>query len=151
MSKSAAAPGSGGTSLVWIQGLACGGLVALVPATALLLGVLLLPGLVALALDHRPGRPLARSILLCGATACIAPVRDLWAVGQTVDASLSIVGDINSIGTAWSAAAAGWLMAELLPVVVRVALEASSLARAVQLRSARAKLVEEWGEDIGTQ
>lgn len=150
MSKTATAARGGG-SLVWVQGLACGALVALAPAVAVLLGVLLLPGLAALWLDHRPGRPLARSILLCGAAACITPVRDLWSAGQSVDASLSLLSDIGSIGTAWSAAAAGWLLAELLPVVVRVGLEASSLARMAQLRSARAKVVEEWGDDLGAE
>jgi hypothetical protein len=144
MSRAASEPRSGG-SLVWLQGLACGAMVAFVPGVALLLGILLAPGLGALILDRQPGRPIARGILLCSAAACIAPVEQLWNGGQSVDVSLSILGDIRSIGTAWSAAAAGWLMAELLPIGVRAVLEATCLARAAHLRAARAKLVEEWG------
>jgi hypothetical protein len=119
-------------------------MVALVPAIALLLGVLLAPGLAALMLDRQPGRPIARSVLLCGGAFCIRPVGALWSGGQSVDAALGVLGDLNNIGTAWSAAAAGWFMAELLPLVVRVVLEAADAARAARLRAARAKLMEEW-------
>jgi hypothetical protein len=55
------------------------------------------------------------------------------------------VGDLNILGTAWSAAAAGWLLAELSPFAVRAALEALSLSRAAQLRATRDRLAEEWG------
>jgi len=44
-----------------------------------------------------------------------------------------------------TAGAAGWLLAELSPIGVRAALEALSLTRAAKLRSARARLVDEWG------
>jgi hypothetical protein len=57
------------------------------------------------------------------------------------------LGDTQIIATAWSAAAAGWLLAQLTPVAVRTALEALSLARAVRLRGERSKLVEAWGFD----
>jgi hypothetical protein len=122
-------------------------MVALVPAVALLLGVLLAPGLAALLLDRQPGRPTARTVLLCGAAASVGAVRDLWNLGQNVSESLMLLGDITNIGTAWSAAAGGWLVAELLPVGVRAVLEAASIARAARLRSVRAKLVEDWGSD----
>jgi hypothetical protein len=150
MSKSATQR-QGGGSLIWLQGLACGAMVALVPAIALLLGVLLAPGLAALVLDHQPGRPIARSILLCGAAASVGSVRELWNIGQSVDASLAILGDISGIGTAWSAAAAGWLMVELIPIIVRAIMEAASLTRTARLRSDRAKLAEEWGSDLSAQ
>jgi hypothetical protein len=145
MSKSATAQGGG--SLIWLQGLACGAMVALVPATALLLAVLLAPGLAALLLDRQPGRAVARSVLLFGAAACVGPVGQLWGNGQTVETSVMMLGDLGNIGTAWSAAAGGWLLAELLPVIVRVALEAASLARATRLRAARARLAEDWDAD----
>jgi len=46
---------------------------------------------------------------------------------------------------AWSAAAAGWLLAEITPIAVRAALEGLGIARAARLRAERAKLVETWG------
>ena len=51
-------------SFVWLQGLLCGALATLATPTALLLGVLLAPALLAIALDQDAGRPRARSIAL---------------------------------------------------------------------------------------
>ena len=136
---------------MWIQGLLCGGLVALLPPTALLLGVLIGPALLALFLDTQPGKPIARSVLLCTLAASVRPVRTLWAAGHGIAASMALATDADIVGTAWAAAAAGWLLAELAPVAVRVVLEALSLRRAARLRAARAALAEEWGLDGGNQ
>jgi len=138
-------------ALMWMQGLLCGGLVALLPPTALLLGALLGPALVALFLDGQPGKPVARSVLLCTLAACIKPVRMLWAAGHGMAASIALATDADVIGTAWAAAAAGWLLAELVPVMVRVVLEALSLSQAARLRARRAAVAEEWGLEPGNQ
>jgi hypothetical protein len=44
-----------------------------------------------------------------------------------------------------SAAAVGWLLAEIIPIGVRATLEGLSVARASRLNAERAKLVEIWG------
>ena len=44
-------------SMVWLQGLTCGAVVTLAPGVAVLLGLLLGPGLLALLLDREPGTP----------------------------------------------------------------------------------------------
>jgi len=132
---------------MWMQGLLCGGLVALLPPTALLLGALLGPALVALFLDGQPGKPIARSVLLCTLAACVKPVRVLWAAGHGMAASIALATDADIVGTAWAAAAAGWLLAELAPVAVRVVLEAVSLSQVARLRARRAAVAEEWGLD----
>jgi hypothetical protein len=133
------------SSLVWVQGLACGALAALAPSLAFMVAVLLGPGLLALVLNREPGRPIGRAVLLCGLAACVGPVRALWASGHGIGASLALVGDVGVVGSAWSAAAAGWLLAEIAPIAVRAVLEGSSLARAGKLRAARERLTEEWG------
>jgi hypothetical protein len=46
---------------------------------------------------------------------------------------------------AWSAAAAGWLLAEIIPIGVRAALDGVSVARASRLNTERARLIEIWG------
>jgi hypothetical protein len=149
-SRRGPAPGKS-NALMWIQGLLCGGLVAMLPPTALLLGVLLGPALLALFLDPQPGKPIARSVLLCTLAACVKPVRLLWAAGHSMAASMALATDADIIGTAWAAAAAGWLLAELTPVAVRVVLEGISLRQAARLRAVRAALAEEWGLDAGNQ
>ena len=138
-------------ALMWLQGLACGGLVALLPPTALLLGTLLGPALVALVLDRQPGKPIGRSVFLCTLAATVGPVRTLWAAGHGMAAAIAVATDPDAVGTAWSAAAAGWLLAELVPVGVRVVLEVISLAQAARLRTVRAALAEEWGLDADDQ
>lgn len=132
-------------SLVWLQGLACGALVTLAPPTALLLGVLLAPALLAVMLDHEPGRPRARGIALCNMAGTVAPLQTLWTAGHSLATASALLGNLQVIGTAWSAAAAGWLLAEVLPIGVRVILETVSIARTAKLRAERARLVEAWG------
>ncbi|HSZ90924.1 MAG TPA: hypothetical protein VK822_16300 [Acetobacteraceae bacterium] len=134
-------------SLVWVQGLLCGAMATLATPTALLLGVLLGPALLAILLDHEPGRPRARSIALCSMAASIDPLRTLWTVGHTIATATALLSNVRVVGIAWSAAAAGWLLAEIIPIGVRAALEGVSVARASRLNAERAKLVETWGLD----
>jgi hypothetical protein len=135
-------------SLVWVQGLLCGAMATLATPTALLLGVLLGPALVAILLDHEQGRPRARSIALCSLAASIEPLRTLWTAGHTLATATALLSNVRVVGMAWSAAAAGWLLAEIIPIGVRAALEAVSVARASRLNAERARLVETWGLDV---
>ena len=60
-------------------------------------------------------------------------------------AAIAIVTDPATLGIAWSAAAAGWLLTQVIPLIVRAVLEATFLARAARLRAARGRLMEAWG------
>ena len=132
-------------SLVWLQGLLCGALATLATPTALLLGVLLGPAFLAVAFDSEPGRPVARSVALFSMAASVRPLKTLWMSGHTMQVAASLVGDLQVVSAAWSAAAAGWLLAQILPIAVRTVLDALGLARSAQLKAERAKLVSEWG------
>jgi len=138
-------------SLVWLQGLLCGAVVTLATPTAVLLGVLLGPALLAVVLDREPGRPRARSIMLCSMAAAVSPVRTLWTAGHSIATATALVGNLQIVGSAWSAAAGGWLLVELVPILVRAALEGLSLARTARLRAERARLVEAWGLEEARQ
>ena len=135
-------------SLVWLQGLLCGAMAALATPTALLLAVLLGPAFAAIGMDHDPGRPRARAITLCSLAAVVEPLRILWTTGHTMTTAMALLGSPPVIVLAWSAAAVGWLFAELAPIVARTALDALSLARATRLRADRARLVEAWGLEV---
>jgi hypothetical protein len=135
----------GPRSIVWLSGLACGVLAAVAPGLATLGAGLLVPGMVALKLDEEPGRPVARTVLTCGLAGCVQPVITLWNTGQSFDAALAIVTDPRTIGVAWSAGAAGWLLTQLAPLLVRALLEAAALGRATRLKVARGRIVEVWG------
>jgi hypothetical protein len=134
-------------SLVWLQGLLCGAMAMLAPPTAVLMGVLLAPSILALMFDRQAGRPRARSIALFGMAASVAPLRTLWVSGHTMAAAGALLGDLHVLGLAWAAGAAGWLLAEAAPIAVRAALEALSISRAAQLRALRARLADEWRLD----
>ena len=77
--------------------------------------------------------------------AAVGPLRTLWTTGHSLATATALLGDVRVIGTAWSAAAAGWLLAEITPIAVRAVLEALGLARAARLRAERARLAETWG------
>ena len=134
-------------SLAWAQGLLCGALVALTPALAVLLGVLLAPSLLALALERASSRPVLRSVALCNACGCAGPVRALWAGGHGLAAATALLADPRLLATAWAAGAAGWLLAELCPLGLRLVLEGMAATQAARLRARRARLTAEWALD----
>lgn len=133
-----------GPSLIWLQGLLCGALAAVATPLALLLGVLLAPAAVAAMLEAQPGRPASRSLLLFGLSASVGPVRRLWAQGDTMGSSLGLLSDPRVLVVAWGAAAAAWVLFELAPMGMSLALAGASHARAKRLRTARERLLEEW-------
>lgn len=132
-----------GASLIWIQGLACGGMAALAPMAVLQVALLLAPGLAALAMDHRPGKPVARAMLLFALAASVEPVRLAWASGS--GPTLDRLMDPMALLGAWIAAALGWLLAQVVPLFVGVIVAANHRIRSDQLRAARADLVQTWG------
>ena len=138
MSARPAAPGAG--SLMWAQGLACGGLLAFAPASGLLAAALFWPIGLALVLDKAPGRPVARGVALCAVAAAVGPIRSAWSGGMTLDACLLLVTDVRVLAGAWCAAAAGWLLSELAPLAARAVLEALSATRAARLRAEQTRL-----------
>jgi hypothetical protein len=137
-----------GRGIVWIQGLACGGFVAMAPAAALLIGALLAPAIVAWMLDRVPGRAVARAVFLCGAVPAVRPLLAFWNL-NAADAStaLALLSDPLVLVSAWGGAAFGWLMCETLPLGVRFYLDMAGSARSVLLRAERETLIRAWGLD----
>ena len=86
-----------------------------------------------------------RQVALFGAALSIGPVMRLWRGGGGVADALALLGDVGVLGTAWAACAVGWLLAELAPVLVRVALDRSDHAQEAALLAARRRIEERWG------
>ena len=137
--------GASPRSLLWLQGLLCGGLVTLATPTALLVGVLFLPAIIAITMDRQPGKPIARSVALFGFCGIVGPVISLWLAGHTIPIASTLAMDMNNVLLAWGAAATGWVLAELSPIAVRAVLEALALSRAARLRAERVRYEAEWG------
>ena len=134
-------------SLVWLQGLLCGVLATCLPPTAITLAILLAPGLVAVACDRSPGRPIARTMLLFGLSATVFPLIALWSAGHTIDTALMLACDPRSLALAWLAASAGWLLTQIAPLLARLALEAAAASRRRRLRLLRDRYSAEWRLD----
>lgn len=132
-------------SLIWLQGLLYGAVVTLATASALLGAILLAPAVLASRLDDEPGRPIARVVLVCGLAGAIHPLYALWQGGHTIGFAVFLLGDMRVLALAWGAGIAGWFIAELAPVGVRVGLELSALTRTTRLRAQRAQLERDWG------
>jgi len=141
--KSQAAPAR--RSFAWLQGLACGALATLATPEAVLLCVLLAPGILSLLLDREPGKPVARTVLLFGLAFSVEPVRTLWLGSMSMAEAAHLLSDLSVTGLAWAAAAGGWLLAELAPLVVGLVLDLRSRSQAAALRKLRAQHAEAWG------
>jgi hypothetical protein len=141
----AAKPAGSGRSLGWLQGSLCGAAAALSMATALTAVVLLAPGLLALLIDDRPSKPVARAMLVFGMAGSVAPLVQLWQLGHSVDAAVGTVLHGQAVLTAWMAGGIGWLLTELAPLVVGMALGLRMVDNRKRMIAARAELADEWG------
>ena len=140
--KPQAPPGGGATR--WLQGLVCG--VALLVATpsALLAGVLLLPTVMAWMGDRQPGQPTARAVLLFGLAASCQPLDLLWRAGHRMEDAVVLITDVRTLAIAWSAQAGGWMLTQLLPLLIGFFVEAQANIVAQRLQKRLESLQEEW-------
>ncbi len=150
-SKNAASRGNKaspkGGSFSWLQGLVCGAVLAFATPVALLVGVLLAPCAVAAVLDSRPGRPVARTVALAGASLTVGPLWHLITADRSMAAAVDLLADPAITGAAWLAGAFGWAMCEILPVLLRVASDIRAASRLAALQAEETALRETW--DLG--
>ena len=138
-------------SAPWLQGLACGALLTLAPPTAVLAAVLLAPGLLAFALDPVAGKPTARPVLLLGLAASTGPLGQLWRLGHTVDIAMGLLSDPVLLATAWAAQAAGWLVVELVPLLICLALNAAAGTQSARLNAQRRVYEKDWDISVAAE
>jgi hypothetical protein len=131
-------------STLWLQGLACGALLAFAPSFAALGAALLAPALVAALADSRPGRPVARAVFLASAAFTLMPAWHLFENGQNLATALDLLSEPAVIGPAWLAGACGWALCEVLPVLLRAVADARTAAHAHALRAEEKALREAW-------
>jgi hypothetical protein len=136
-----------GGLIVLLLGLAAGGLIALSPDIALPMAVLMLPGLLALIVDRSPGWGLARAILLFQGAASVHPVMGAWYRCAGIDGCMNYLTEWPTVFRVWLAAAAAWVLAELLPLGLKVLDDYRMRHRRRVLAARREALVAEWGLD----
>ena len=134
----------GGRSWFWLQGAVAGGIAAAAPGTALVTAILLCPAATFFAFETTAGRPVGRTMLLCGSTAAFIPLRQLWSGGGGAEGALDMLSNPGRPVAAWCACGAGWLLCETIQIAVRLALAAKNRRNLEGLRRAETELMEEW-------
>ena len=130
--------------------LTLGGVVAAVLAmpSFIVLACGMPPALVAALIDDRPGRH-ASSCVFAASLAGVVPVlASLWAGGNTVVAAMQLMSNVYVWLGMYGAAAVGWMLIWLWPVIVEVVLAVVASQRIRSLRAFQERLVEEWSETV---
>ncbi len=133
--------------VVLLLALAGGVLIALASDIALPVANQLLPGLLALPFDRSPGCGVARAILLFQLAACVQPILDAWYRCDGIDGCMTELASWPAIFPAWLAAAAAWLLTQILPLGLKMLDDYRMDRRRQALADKRRSLVEEWGLD----
>jgi hypothetical protein len=126
-------------------GLLAGVLLSYAMATSVLLGLGLLPSLVAYLFDPVPGKPGARAVFFCNLAGLAPALADQWRAGAGLSGSFMLLADWRTLGLAWGGAAIGFLLKTLLPLIAGLAVDAQVATRRAVLDRRRAELMEEWG------
>jgi hypothetical protein len=138
---------AGGGLLLLAIGLACGGAIAVAPDIAAAALVLQIPGAVALLLDPSPGRAIGKTMLLCQGAASVRPVVSIWFQCDQIRACVAMAIQRTTVLTVLLAAAGGFVLAQALPLVLKVLDDARIKIRAEHLVAERKRLVAEWEMD----
>ena len=100
---------------------------------------------------HREGTPYPwRVFTALALTAILGTTTYGMIMGLLGGPELMFAGGVYctlAAGIAWSLAAAGWLLAQIAPLLFRAGLEATALAQATRLKALRARIAEAWGLD----
>ncbi len=134
---------------LWLGSLA--GLMAavLAPTSSAIAAVLLLPTALTWIADTQPGRPTARVVLLFGLAAACAPFDALWHAGTGLISShtITLAVDLRTLALAWAAQAGGWLLTQLLPLLIERFADAQTRKTIKLLDARKAQLQQEWDQN----
>jgi hypothetical protein len=143
--RQTAQPKTGIGSMLWLQGMVCGAILTFATPAALLGGTLLAPALIALLADREPGRPVLRAVLLFGGAVSLDPLWHLGLSGDSMSTALEILSDPTMLAFAWLAAAFGWALCEVLPVLIENASRFAEAARVSSWNAELKRIEDEWG------
>ena len=151
MAKAASTSSPPRRSWFWLQGLVCGVAAAAAPGTALMLAVLLGPGLAMYATAQGPGRAVARAMIMMGAASVFMPLRLLWEQGGSLDVALELLSDPTRPLLSWTANGAGWLIGQATELVTQFFLDAQANRQLHAFKEEREELATEWMEGLNTR
>ena len=134
-------------SMLWLQGLVCGGVLAFAAPTFLLLVVLLAPALASLAVDTDPSRGMTRAVAVAGVAGALSPLWHLWLAHDRLDVALAFITDPLTLTLAWGGGACAWALSQVLPVLLQSVWTMREGLRARAIEAELQRLKEEWHVD----
>jgi hypothetical protein len=139
-----ATPPRAKASMMWLQGLACGALLAFAPGMAVLLAVLLAPAIAAFAADMEPGRGTTRSVAVACAAGAVSPAWRLWPAGGRMESVLVLLSDPLTIVLAWGSGACAWALCQVAPAILQSVWSVRETVRAHRIEAEMKQIREEW-------
>ena len=133
--------------MLLIVGIGCGAVIAITPDIAAAIMVLQLPGFIVFVVDPTPGRGIGRTMLLFQAAASIGPITRIWYQCDGLNACVAMATDRRTVLTVLLAAAFGFVLTIILPMVLKIIDDGRIALRRAKLVAERQKLLEEW--DLG--
>jgi len=134
-------------SAMWLQGLACGALLAFAPGMALLLGVLFAPVFASLATDREKGHGVTRSVAIACAAGALSPAWHLWLAENQISAALVLLSDPLSLTLAWGGGACAWSLCQVVPAILQNVWAVREAVRAHKIEAEMKQLRENWHLD----
>jgi len=137
----------GAMLMVLTIGVGLGGVIAVAPDIAAAVFVLQIPGAVALLLDPSPGRAIGKTMLLCQSAASIRPIVAIWFQCDGIRACVAMATERRTVLIVLLAAAGGFVLAQALPLALKLLDDARIRLRCEDLAATRQKLVADWELD----
>jgi hypothetical protein len=144
MAKSRASARAKGGSMLWLEGLVCGAVLAFAPATAVLLMVLLAPALLCLAVDTEPGRGMTRAVTLACVAGSMGPAWHLWMAQDRLEEAVDLIWDPMTLLLAWGGGACAWAMCQVFPAVLQGVWNMREAVRGRAIEAEIKRLRDEW-------
>lgn len=118
------------------------------PGSLLVLGVGLMPTVVAFVIDRSPRRHATATVGGINFAAVFHFLIPLWLAGGDLHAATRTLTDPVALAAMYLAAAAGWGLYIGVPPIICAVRRASALQKVRQLKAQQRKLTQEWGKDI---
>jgi len=130
--------------LLLLGGLGCGAMIAVAPEIAGAVIVLQLPGALVLLFDPTPGHAVGRTVMLFAAAATIRPITTIWLQCDGLRQCVGMASGTRTILTMLLYAAFGFMLTQLLPILLQLVDERRVKTRLTELTAERARIAEEW-------
>lgn len=116
--------------------------------TAILIGIGMLPSLIALLIDKATKRGRALTVAAMNLAGCTPFVLQLWIKANTVEHAMAIITDPRTVVVMYSAACIGYAVDWAVSGLVASFMVQTSTARLQQIVRRRSELVERWGKEV---